>query len=902
MSSKLNVKAKGKEARPKSSDRLRKKRDGTPEKSATPSQEPDENLAPSRNVIWNDEIEKLQIKADDLPKQWAPQPPSTEKKFGTARQVTVQKVKKQPDMGKPKSRMVSVAKPAPPDAPVKPPQFSGFAGPKYDEQGEVITHSLLGTYEDFHREATRRGDLITNMPTPREEHGRADTPTVKYERPKREQKAKLSRDDNNALANWQQRMLERKRQQGYISKLLQKSPEDLAMNQADNFRKVQEQRYLVDRAIPGVDYGKGYRVGSEFWHQQEQFGDDLTGLHMTLTQAQRGYPPPVEHIGLPAVVKEEKGCEWLGRTSPHVNYPWHKSQFLEQRKKQLQPYMDEMDPWKPDFDGLQVIGSNKPFQGDVTVKVAEQEGDDLEYDAYLDDLSGVKRVEPFEGEDEEGKEKEEESERKSVLAQTEGEKAPVFGPSLLFSGQHARWTGDSFSYKNEVGIEARVTFEAFTGDRVTSFLELVNDGTTSIYYDWKKMSKDNPFDLVQKQVQRFYFNNASGVILPGETLRFPFVFKSPNAGVFSEQWNLETRPVVCGGAALLVTLRGVALQEDKFKEQREKLEKELVQRQAQQVVGQILYEMVSGIRTPERARSPVDAYITEEEIFRRNNPGLEYSHEHVAKLAEIYSQLFEEEVRAENVWSLSVADLQESILQLGEEEDEKKENLLHQMNNLVGQLTYIPAVPMQQRMHAAGYQLMSEAIDRMVGEALLLRHSMNLPDREQDDIDGEAHRLRSSDSRKGARAADVKGKGDASKDKGKGQAKDAKPAKGGGKAEGKGKAAAAATTGGAGQKKTPTPVSKSTAPTPAPTASSRVPTPGEREREESGLSHPGTPDPNVTSGSTGTSLNDSELALAEKLYRDSFTVQAYNILGEMLENMDTIFSALKEDPSEGLIR
>ncbi|GFS04279.1 MYCBP-associated protein-like isoform X4 [Elysia marginata] len=531
-------------------------------------------------------------------KQWAPRPPSTEKKMGTTRQVAVQKTKKQPDMGKPKSRMVSVAKPAPPDAPVKPLQFSGIAGPKYDENGEVITHSLLGTYEDFHREATRRGDIMANLPTPREEHGRADTPTVKYEKSKRQQKAKLSRDDNNALANWQHRMLERKRQQGYIS---------------NNFRKVQEQRYLVDRAIPGVDYGKGYRVGSEFWHQQEQFGDDLTGL--------QGYPAPVEHVGLPAVVKEEKGCEWLGKNNPHVNYPWHKSPFLEQRKKQLQPFMDEMDPWKPDFEGLQIIGSNQPYQGDVKTKVAEGEGDDLEYDAYLDELSGEKRAQPFDGE-EEDEVKEEGSESKSILAQTEGEKAPVFGPSLLFGGQPARWTGDSFSYKNEVGIEARVTFEAFTGDRVTSFLELVNDGTTSIYYDWKKMSKENPFELVQKQIQRVYFNNASGVILPGETLRFPFVFKSPNAGVFSEQWNLETRPVVCGGAALLVTLRGVAIQEDKFKDQRERLEKELVQRQAQQVVGQILFEMVSGIRTPERCRSPVDAYVTEEEIFRRNNPGV----------------------------------------------------------------------------------------------------------------------------------------------------------------------------------------------------------------------------------------------------------------------------------------
>ncbi len=55
-------------------------------------------------------------------------------------------------------------------------------------------------------------------------------------------------------------------------------------------------------------------------------------------------------------------------------------------------------------------------------------------------------------------------------------------------------------------------------------------------------------------------------------MKFPFVFKSPNAGVFSEQWELQTHPVVCGGAALLVTLRGVALQEDKFKKQRSELE------------------------------------------------------------------------------------------------------------------------------------------------------------------------------------------------------------------------------------------------------------------------------------------------------------------------------------------
>ena len=58
-------------------------------------------------------------------------------------------------------------------------------------------------------------------------------------------------------------------------------------------------------------------------------------------------------------------------------------------------------------------------------------------------------------------------------------------------------------------------------------------------------------------------------------MRFPFVFKSPNAGVFTEQWKLETHPVVCGGAALIVTLRGIALQEDKFKYERSQIEVKL---------------------------------------------------------------------------------------------------------------------------------------------------------------------------------------------------------------------------------------------------------------------------------------------------------------------------------------
>ena len=63
-----------------------------------------------------------------------------------------------------------------------------------------------------------------------------------------------------------------------------------------------------------------------------------------------------------------------------------------------------------------------------------------------------------------------------------------------------------------------------------------------------------------------------GLLLPGDVIKFPFIFKSPNAGIFSEQWEFQTHPLVCGGAKLLVTLRGVALKQDKYEEQRNELE------------------------------------------------------------------------------------------------------------------------------------------------------------------------------------------------------------------------------------------------------------------------------------------------------------------------------------------
>lgn len=63
-----------------------------------------------------------------------------------------------------------------------------------------------------------------------------------------------------------------------------------------------------------------------------------------------------------------------------------------------------------------------------------------------------------------------------------------------------------------------------------------------------------------------------GSILPNDTLKISFVFKSRDPGIFTERWQLLTRPVLCGGRPIIFTLRGVTTEEDVHQQTRIEIE------------------------------------------------------------------------------------------------------------------------------------------------------------------------------------------------------------------------------------------------------------------------------------------------------------------------------------------
>ncbi|NXV85921.1 MYBPP protein, partial [Calonectris borealis] len=499
-----------------------------------------------------------------------------------------------------------VAYPAFPKAPREPLSFSGPG--LFDGCEEILPHHILGSLQDFKMEALARGNTqiadFTEVSCQdiaaaalKEEHG--------GEKKKKVHQTPLA--EHKALQNWHRNMAIRKKQEKYLGEILQRPENELLMNISEDYRQIQEERDLIDRSLPALLPGKGYRRGSEFWTQPERIGDELTGVTMTLTQRERGYPEPVTHVGKPHTVRMEMGLKPPKRIPFHLT--WDKSLFLKRRRQELKSILEELNFYKPDLDGLEVIGKGQPFTS-VSTESFPRSTTSEEPETF-DSSRDYPDVVP----------------------------EAVLGPSLYFCGQPARWINCTTSCRDEIGIAARLTFETLAGEKAESSLAVSNDGTAAIWYNWMRLPQQIPSrETKGKRMQCFYFDTRPGVILPGEARKFSFLFKSERAGIFSESWEFRTHPLLLGGALLQVTLWGIAVYEDKLADVREKLESDLAAQEGATIVEESLKEILVRIRTPERTPSPLEAYVTEEELFHQKNPELHYQHRVVKQLHELWRQ------------------------------------------------------------------------------------------------------------------------------------------------------------------------------------------------------------------------------------------------------------------------
>nr|XP_043883257.1 MYCBP-associated protein-like [Solea senegalensis] len=584
----------------------------------------------------------------------------------------------------------------------------GCSGVRFDDKGMVLPHSVLGSLDDFRSYLEAKGDTefvkrIPNSP--------CDPPCRRHRWEAVESGCEASSDQrnmqSNALQNWHAHMMQRRRQQDYLSGLLNKPAETLIMNQTNHYREIQEQREFLKQVKPFIHSGYSYRVGNEFWSVPQHYGDEMSGISATLTRTEQGRREPVTHVGQPSSICQESGA---GTVRPGSR-TWGQGSYLQQQYQELGQFLPDTDMKKPDISALEVIGSGKPFTS-VTVchsplveKEAEQEMEQEEEETEKED-----NLDP------------ENDEAQSV----------VRIPALRFCGHLAPWTGNSATRQGEVGISTTIFFEAVTGEIVTSHLKMNNEGSTAIFYSWQRLPLPRSFHILQSKTKQlhFLFNSSSGVILPGDTLCVAFIFKSEKPGIETEIWQLNTHPMLLQGASMRVTLRGVSLYQDKTADQRHFIKTKLEKTVMVKVCKSIVSDVLRGVRTPERPSSPAELYITEEERFLNKNPKLQYRYQPVEDLKRLWQK-----VKPELTWDLSVDSLQQVVLSLPEQESPQdtitREKGLAQLNSLLLELSE-PSELKRSHLSAAviGQQLWVRLLDRMADEAMWLRSLLGLPERE----------------------------------------------------------------------------------------------------------------------------------------------------------------------------
>uniref|UniRef100_A0A663LSX1 MYCBP associated protein n=2 Tax=Athene cunicularia TaxID=194338 RepID=A0A663LSX1_ATHCN len=706
----------------------------THERSSTIAEEPE----PISCVLQGDDIQALAIKVEDLEKLHAPHLPHDAGRIPVRRKYLVRKY--QPKEAK-KAAHLLVAHPASPKAPSEPLTFSG---PRLLGNGceEILPHHILGSLQEFRMEALARGntqiaDFIeashpdVTAAALKEEHGGERKKTV-HQTPLAEHKA---------LQNWHHNMAIRKKQEKYLGEILQRPENELLMSSSEDYRQIQEERDLIDWSLPALLPGK---ARSEFWSQPERIGDELTGLTMTLTQRERGCPEPVTRVGKPHTVQMETGKGTPQRGDPtETGYECGGSSRKE-KNHELVIFL-----YVQDLDGLEVIGKGQPFTSVSTEPLPHSTTSE-------DDSIG---------------------DYPDVVPEA------VLGPSLDFCGQPARWINCTTSRRDEIGIAARLTFETLAGEKAESYLTVSNNGTAAVWYNWMRLPQQIPSRETRgKRMQWFYFDTRPGVILPGETRKFFFLFKSERAGIFSESWEFRTHPLLLGGALLQVTLWGIAVYEDKLADFREKLESDLAAREAAAIVAESLKELLLRIRTPERTPSPVDACVTEEELFHRKNPELHYQHGVVKQLHELWRQhvtvpaAFEEKVpsgqesageavqypeRASEAlpppssttelpaWKNILEEAPNQMVNVEEEElgssgwnlsledfkqvvtpEEQREEALTQLNKAALELCVEQRPTQSNLLYQTCLQLWRETIDGLVSQSLKLRSLLGLPEKD----------------------------------------------------------------------------------------------------------------------------------------------------------------------------
>lgn len=500
-----------------------------------------------------------------------------------------------------KMKTVIVMKPVESDCQVtvRPIEFiMNYTGPRFTDHGKFIPHSILGSLEDFRREAKRRGENLHLLKT----HSSAG------DLPKTSKKLKVC----NSLKKWNTRIDEWNKAQNYLSSKLHRPVEDLLMRTANVYPAWVDSRVETGQALKATVSGYGEkRVNSQFWKQHINFGqDDDTAIWSTLKHSETGDCCPKEFRQVPDLINLEKD---KGKIIPERSYKHYYTDYLNQQRENVKDVIHILNPHHPDLADLMVQGKGQSQKTSVPSFQEETSQGHITLHRPVS-IAIFRDLDP-----------------RSCSSSSEYDSFK--GPALAI-GQHI------LTWKNLTGENPirplTLTFRSRLGQIQIKKIPMMNYGSTQLRYYWEKVPVENPFGFVKRRLQQYYFFTEDGILPPCGDIQLPVMFKSDFPGNFKERWKLKTRPVLCGGADILINFKAIASEPIIHPDHVAEIEKKFMQKEIAYIVNSSIQNITSRVVTPARLLSPIVTYLSPEEEFSQSYPGLFYHSAKLKQMEELY--------------------------------------------------------------------------------------------------------------------------------------------------------------------------------------------------------------------------------------------------------------------------
>ncbi|KAA0198108.1 hypothetical protein FBUS_00770 [Fasciolopsis buskii] len=661
--------------------------------------------------------------------------------------------------------------------------YAAGLGPRFRRNGQLMEHSILGDPENFYQMAVCRGDIpldlvpiemreritdrlepttaffgpnilpsIPEQATPHsscsvERSVNSSTISQSQVGPSRSGKNRGSAlrrsadEDAAALRNWSEKLAEQRRIQNRLADIIKRTPDALVMNSGEDYYSIKLEQEKIDRCLPLVGDGKGYRYGSEFWSQCEYLEScQPNDICTTLNLRERGYYAPLEYVKCPLSVKREKGILNSGKISPKKQKC---SSYLKERNEALKPLIGLLVPHVPEMETLEILG-----QGFGVKKISEDRPEEMKQDRQ--DKCSIAAKESI-------------LDNPTVVdTSTTGphphvstdwenlESDPDFqlGPNLVVQDRAISWQREDRGTP-AVPCKLQILFQCNDPEQKTEFLRIHNNGTAVILYEWTRIKEPDTFNLDRSDQCRFYFDFQPGTLRPGETVRNAITFRSWREGIYKELWRLDTKPVLNGSQPILVLFCGISVWPTPYQFQsmrpnapNTEVEKEATYRR----IYRLLNDLVTYFDIPQRPCTPEDPTSTEEGAFMAQNPGLFYQYDVVQKLKRMYQEIRERSIKQSvdaggpmrelpERWDYSVKGLRELLYWTEPDKSKgqtaaKFEEEFVKFFHLVNTISFLPAHiadGRSKRLFQIGYQSLLYGLSELFEQCSNLRLYHGLP-------------------------------------------------------------------------------------------------------------------------------------------------------------------------------